>query len=58
MKVNRMGKKTLAKKRRLAKATRKNRRLPAFVMMRTKRKVTTNRSRRDWRTDKLRIKDE
>jgi large subunit ribosomal protein L39e len=53
-----MGKKSLAKKIRLAKACRKTRRLPAFVMVRTKRKVTQNRSRRAWRTDKLRIKEE
>ncbi len=52
-----MGKKGLAKKTRLAKAKRKIRRIPAFVMIRTKRKVTSNRRRRDWRTAKLRIKD-
>ena len=46
------------KKKRLAKARRKVRRIPAFVMIRTKRKVTTNRNKRDWRTDKLRISDE
>ena len=50
-----MGKKTLDKKKRLAKAERQNRRLPVFVAIRTKRKVTTNSIRRDWRTDKLRI---
>ncbi len=53
-----MGNKSLAKKIRLAKAWRKSRRLPAFVMVRTKRKVTQNRNRRSWRTDKLRIKEE
>ncbi|MBU0591241.1 50S ribosomal protein L39e [Candidatus Micrarchaeota archaeon] len=53
-----MGSKGLAKKQKLAKANRKIKRLPAFVMMRTKRKVTANRRRRDWRTDKLRIEDE
>lgn len=45
--------KNLYKKKRLAKANRKCRRIPAFVMIRTKRKVTMNRYRRDWRTDKL-----
>ena len=30
-----MGKKTLAKKRRLAKANRKNKRIPAFIIART-----------------------
>jgi len=48
----------LTKKLRLAKAARKIRRIPAFVIMRTKRKVSFNRRRRDWRTDKLRIPDE
>jgi large subunit ribosomal protein L39e len=51
-----MGKKNLEKKNRLAKAERQNRRLPLFVAIRTKRKVTTNSVRRSWRTDKLRIK--
>jgi len=46
------------KKKKLAKATRKNKRIPAFVMIRTKRKVTQNRYKRDWRTDKLRIEEE
>ena len=48
----------MTKKLRLAKAARKIRRIPAFVIMRTKRKVSFNRRRRDWRTDKLRIPDE
>jgi len=52
-----MGKKTLNKKKRLAKAERQNKRLPVFVTIRTKRKVTTNTKRRSWRTDKLRIKE-
>ncbi len=53
-----MGRKGLGKKKRLAKAKRKIRRIPAFVMVRTKRKITSNRRRRDWRTSKLRIKEE
>lgn len=48
-----MTKKTLLKKQRLAKATRQNRRLPVFVAVRTKRKVTQNSVRRVWRTQKL-----
>lgn len=48
-----MGVTSLHKKKRLARANRKCRRIPAFVMVRTKRKVTQNRYRRDWRTDKL-----
>lgn len=53
-----MGKKSLNKKKRLAKAERQNRRLPPFVMLRTKRKVQSNNKRRNWRTDKLAIKEE
>jgi ribosomal protein L39E len=52
-----MGSKGLTKKMRLAKEGRKIKRVPAFVIVRTKRKVNFNRRRRDWRTDKLRIKD-
>lgn len=52
-----MGKKGLTKKMKLAKEGRKIKRLPAFVMIRTNRRVTFNRRRRDWRTDKLGIKD-
>jgi large subunit ribosomal protein L39e len=48
-----MGKKTFMKKKRLGKATRQNRRLPVFVALRTKRKVTQNSKRRAWRTQKL-----
>ncbi|MBD3210599.1 50S ribosomal protein L39e [Candidatus Micrarchaeota archaeon] len=50
-----MGKKNLKKKLKLAKENRKIRRIPAFVMLRTRRRVTYNRRTRDWRTDKLRI---
>ena len=52
-----MGKKGNKKKMRLAKAKRKVKRVPAFVMIRTKRKVSQNRNTRNWRTDKLRISD-
>ncbi|MFH1520427.1 MAG: 50S ribosomal protein L39e [Candidatus Micrarchaeota archaeon] len=52
-----MSKKGLEKKKKLAKAKRKIRRIPAFVIIRTKRRVSSNRRRRDWRTDKLRIKE-
>jgi large subunit ribosomal protein L39e len=50
-----MGKKSLAKKKRLVKAARKNRRIPAFIIARTKRKVSQNKFRRNWRREKLRI---
>ena len=52
-----MGARGLAKKLKLAKAKRKIKRIPAFVMIRTKRRVSFNRRRRDWRTDKLRIEE-
>jgi large subunit ribosomal protein L39e len=48
-----MGKKTLYKKLRLAKANRRNRRMPAFVIVRTRRHVTYNKFRRNWRRQKL-----
>ena len=52
-----MSKKNLRKKMRLSKESRKIRRIPAFVMIRTNRKVTHNRRNRNWRTEKLRIKE-
>ncbi|MFH1785665.1 MAG: 50S ribosomal protein L39e [Candidatus Micrarchaeota archaeon] len=52
-----MGKKGLEKKKKLASANKEIKRIPAFVIIRTKRRVSHNRRRRDWRTDKLRIKD-
>ncbi len=48
-----MGKKKPTKKARLAKAERRNRRIPAFVIIRTKRRILYNIHRRQWRTDKL-----
>ena len=53
-----MGKKSLTKKLKLAKAERQNHRLPPFVYVRSKRRFTQNSERRNWRTDKLRIKEE
>lgn len=53
-----MSKKSLKKKKRLAKAFRRNRRIPLFVIAKTKRKITYNKFRRNWRTDKLKIGDE
>jgi ribosomal protein L39E len=52
-----VGKKGLVKKKKLANANRKIKRIPAFAIIRTKRKVSFNRRRRDWRTDKLRIEE-
>ena len=53
-----MGIRSLTKKKRLAKANRQIKRIPAFVIARTRGRVTYNRRRRDWRTHKLRIEDD
>ena len=46
----------LAKKLRLAKANRQNRRVPLWVMLKTNRKVRTHpKIRRHWRTSKLKV---
>lgn len=50
-----MSKKSESKKIRLGRAVVKNKRIPAFVIIRTKRKISQNRYRRDWRTDKMRL---
>jgi large subunit ribosomal protein L39e len=44
-----MGKKSKAKKKRLAKKDRQNQRVPAWVIMKTDRDVTRNPKRRNWR---------
>ncbi len=43
-------------KRKLAKALAQNRRLPVFVIARTKRRVTRNPAARHWRRRKMKIK--
>ncbi|MDP3742624.1 MAG: 50S ribosomal protein L39e [Candidatus Micrarchaeota archaeon] len=48
--------KTPELKTKLAKALKQNRRIPVFVVARTKRKVTFNRKTRNWRQKKLKIK--
>lgn len=52
-----MGKKSLLKKLRLAKAARQNMRLPLFVSVRTHRRLQMNLTRRNWRTQKLRLRE-
>ena len=52
-----MVKKSSERKKRLAKKTRQNRRMPVFVTIRTKRKVTQNNRRRNWRTDKIKVSE-
>jgi large subunit ribosomal protein L39e len=48
--------KSNAKKRALGKALRQNRRLPIFVIAKTKRKVSRNPKARHWRGKKLDLK--
>ncbi|MGQ0534746.1 MAG: 50S ribosomal protein L39e [Methanobacteriota archaeon] len=48
-----MGSKSLGKKRRLARAAKSNRRVPAWVMQRTNRNVTQHPKRHSWRRNKL-----
>jgi len=45
--------KSAARKVKLGKAARQNRRIPIFVAAKTKRKVTQNRLQRNWRKEKL-----
>ncbi len=45
--------KPLAKKLRLAKAAKQNRRIPVWVIVKTNRKVMTHPKRRLWRRTKL-----
>jgi large subunit ribosomal protein L39e len=44
-----MGKKSKAKKKRLAKKDRQNGPIPSWVMLKTDREVTRNPKRRSWR---------
>jgi large subunit ribosomal protein L39e len=46
--------KSFAKKKRLLKAKNQNRRVPLWVMVKTKRRITNNPKRRSWRNSKLR----
>ena len=48
--------KSQAKKRALSKALRQNRRVPIFVIAKTKRKVSRNVKARHWRSKKLKLK--
>jgi len=49
--------KTLERKKRLVKAANRNRRIPLFVVAKTKRKVTVNPLQRNWRHSKLDLKE-
>lgn len=46
-------KKPLAKKLRLQKATKRNRRVPAWIMIRTSRRFTAHPKRHAWRRGRL-----
>jgi len=48
-----MGKKSKAKKKRLAKKERQNSRVPVWVMMKTDMEVSRNPKRRNWRRNDL-----
>jgi len=52
-KVTKMTKKSKGKKIRLAKYTNQNRRVPAWVIMKTNRAVMTHPKRRSWRRTSL-----
>ncbi|MEM2962909.1 MAG: 50S ribosomal protein L39e [Candidatus Anstonellales archaeon] len=52
-----MSKKTPYKKSRLAHAMKTNRRIPVFVVAKTKRRIIQNKERRHWRRKKLNIKE-
>jgi len=47
--------KHVARKLRLMKRTKMNRRVPAWVMIRTDRRFTTHPHRRNWRRNKLKV---
>ncbi|MFV9676485.1 MAG: 50S ribosomal protein L39e [Methanosarcinales archaeon] len=48
-----IGKNTKGRKLRLCKAGKQNRRIPAWIMVKTSRRVTTHPKRRQWRRSKL-----
>lgn len=48
-----MGKKSLAKKLRLGKVLKRNRRVPAWIMMRTAKRFQTHPKRHHWRRSAL-----
>jgi len=50
--------KSAVRKRKLGKFAKQNRRMPLFVVAKTKRKVTVNRMQRNWRREKLGLKED
>ncbi len=53
-----MSKKTTRVKATLGKMIKRNRRMPLFVISKTNRKVTQNRERRSWRSQKLKMRSQ
>jgi large subunit ribosomal protein L39e len=52
-----MGKKSVQKKMSLGKKLKQNRRIPVLAILRTHRKLESNKFQRDWRHRKLKIKE-
>lgn len=50
--------KTPKTKATLGKMMKRNRRIPLFVIAKTNRRVTQNRERRSWRTQKLKMRSQ
>ncbi len=50
-----MSKKSNTKKRMLVKAKKKSRRIPVLVVVRTHKKISSNKFSRQWRSKKLRL---
>jgi large subunit ribosomal protein L39e len=50
--------KTNRAKATLGKMIKRNRRIPLFVIAKTNRKVVSNRERRNWRTQKLKMRSQ
>lgn len=53
-----MSKKTPRKKSMLGRKIKQNRRIPLFVISKTNRKVVQNRERRNWRSQKLKMRSQ
>ena len=58
MKLVFMSKKTPLKKARLGRKIKQSRRIPLLATLRTHRTIEYNGNKRNWRKDKLEIKDE
>jgi large subunit ribosomal protein L39e len=50
--------KTPDRKAKLGKALKQNRRIPIFVIAKTNRRIVANRERRNWRSQKLKMRYE